>query len=238
MLEKNAEKIAVSLKESDLVLDVGGGAKPFNRANYMIDLIPYEKRGIFGSQDESVEHFSKESWIQRDLCSREPFPFKDKMFNFVICSHLLEDIRDPLWICQEIIRIGKRGYIETPSRLMESCRGVESPNYSGYWHHRWLVERLGHEIVFTAKFPLIDHSWKYHFPAGYYRALKEGKKFFYFFWDESFSYRESIFPFQPDGVPKDYESFVYKNQGRPSYRYQWQALKRSEKFFLSPRCRK
>ena len=202
MLKKNAEKIVASVKESDLVLDMGGGAQPFNRANYVMDLIPYEKRGIFGSRGKGVEYFSKESWIQRDFYSREPFPFKNKMFDFVICSHVLEDIRDPLWICQEVIRVGKHGYIETPSRLAESYRGVESPNYSGYWHHRWLVERVGHEIVFTAKFPLIDHSWKYHFPTSYYRSLKEEKNSFIFFGKIVSIIEKVFFPFSRTAYPK------------------------------------
>jgi hypothetical protein len=38
----------------------------------------------------------------------------------VICSHTLEDIRDPLWVCSEMIRIGKAGYIELP-------RGLQKP---------------------------------------------------------------------------------------------------------------
>lgn len=101
MLEQNVRRILSSLKESDLV----------------IDMMPYETRGRFGSQGGNREYFEKSSWIQRDICSHEVFPFRDKQFDFVICSHTLEDIRDPIWVCQEMNRMGKRGYIETPPRL-------------------------------------------------------------------------------------------------------------------------
>lgn len=219
MLEQNAKKILSSLKESDVVLDIGAWGQPFNRSNYVIDFMPYETRGYYGFQGGERQYFTKETWIQQDICSREPFPFRDKQFDFVICSHTLEDIRDPIWVCQEMNRIGKQGYIETPSRLTESCRGVESRQRSGYWHHRWLVEFQDNELIFNAKFPLIDQHWSYHFPAHFYRKISEEEKFMCFFWNDHFLFREQVFPFQPDGVVKDYESFVQRNGGRPSYRY-------------------
>lgn len=227
MFEQNARRILSSLKESDLVLDIGGWGQPFNRANYVIDIMPYETRGIFGYRGGDEPYFKKETWIQRDICSREPFPFRDKQFDFVICSHTLEDIRDPIWVCQEMNRIGKRGYIETPSRLTESSYGVESPKESGYWHHRWLIEAENNELVFMAKFPLIDHHWSYHFPAHFYRQLPEEKKFMCFFWNYEFSFREQVFPFQPEGVVNDYASFVRRHRGWPSYRYDLLRLRRS-----------
>ena len=219
MLEQNAEKILSSLKESDLVLDIGAWAQPFNRANYVIDFMPFETRGLFGSRGGTRECFTKATWVQRDICSREPFPFHDKQFDFVICSHTLEDVRDPIWICQEMSRVGKRGYIETPSRLLESTRGVELPTHSGYWHHRWFVELIDGELIFTAKFPLIDTHWKYHLPSHVYPKLKENEKFFCYFWQNHFRAREKVFPFQLDGVTNDYETFVSKHCGWPSYRY-------------------
>jgi hypothetical protein len=35
------------LQPSDVVLDIGGWAHPFNRANYVIDAAPYETRGYY-----------------------------------------------------------------------------------------------------------------------------------------------------------------------------------------------
>lgn len=210
MLEQNAKKILSSLKASDMVLDIGAWGQPFNRANYVIDFMPYETRGFLGSRGGEREYFTKETWIDWDICSRQPFPFQAKQFDFVICSHTLEDVRDPIWICSEINRIGKRGYIETPSRLTESSFGVESKKRSGYWHHRWLVEPQDNELIFTAKFQLIDQHWSYHFPAGFYEKLPEELKFMCFFWEHQFSFREQVFPFQQDGVTNDYASFVRK----------------------------
>ena len=47
MLEKNVQVVLGSLQETDVVLDIGGWACPFNRANYVIDTVPYDTRGFY-----------------------------------------------------------------------------------------------------------------------------------------------------------------------------------------------
>src|SRR3989344_1435762 len=96
MMKENNERILRTLSEKDLVLDIGGWAYPFNRANYVIDIHPYETRGFFGSQGGNKESFNKKTWIIHDISSKKKLPFKDKQFDFVICSQVLEDIRDPI----------------------------------------------------------------------------------------------------------------------------------------------
>jgi hypothetical protein len=54
---------------------------------------------------------------------------------------LLEDVRDPIWVCSELLRVSKAGYIEVPSRVCEQSLGVENPRHAGYYHHRWLVTK-------------------------------------------------------------------------------------------------
>jgi hypothetical protein len=158
MLEENVQKVLASLRPDDLVLDVGGWACPFNRAQWVIDAEPFETRGFYATfggprtQGGEKEWFSKDTWVQRDICDRTPWPFDDKQFDFVVCSNTLEDIRDPLWVCSEIVRVGKRGYIEVPSREWESCVGVERPGQAGLSHHRWLVEISGAKIRFMQKY--------------------------------------------------------------------------------------
>ncbi|MEW6482200.1 MAG: methyltransferase domain-containing protein [bacterium] len=145
MYSPNVGIVLSQIEEGDIVLDIGGWALPFNRANYVIDMMPYESRGSWkegytqGSQGGEREYFDRKTWIQRDICDRAPFPFKDKSIDYIICSHVLEDLRDPIWVCSEINRVGKRGYIEVPSRLVESSRGVE-PGIVGWSHHRWLID--------------------------------------------------------------------------------------------------
>ena len=80
-----------------------------------------------------------ETWVERDICDREPWPFADDQFDFAVCSHTLEDVRDPVFVCAELNRVARAGYLEVPSRLEEQSWGVIGP-YVGWSHHRWLVD--------------------------------------------------------------------------------------------------
>jgi hypothetical protein len=199
MYAPNDEKILDLLRPTDVVLDVGGWACPFNRANYVLDAEPYDTRGFYrtvglpGSQGGDKEYFARETWVRRDICAREPFPFPDKTFDFVICSHTLEDVRDPLWVCSELVRVGKRGYIEVPSRLAESSRGWESTRTAGLTHHRWLIDidPAAAHVRFLHKHHMIHADRRFSFPPSFYRNLSEERRVSWLFWDGAFTTSES-----------------------------------------------
>src|SRR3954469_2704253 len=112
MLAASTTRLLDLLADDAVVLDVGGWAKPFARADWVLDLMPYETRRALPE-----ERFSAETWLQRDVCDRDPYPFEEDQFDFVVCAQTLEDLRDPLWVCAEMQRIGRAGYVEVPSRL-------------------------------------------------------------------------------------------------------------------------
>jgi hypothetical protein len=47
MWKPNVSKILSLLNDGDVALDIGGRARPFKRANYVMDAEPYETRGYF-----------------------------------------------------------------------------------------------------------------------------------------------------------------------------------------------
>jgi 2-polyprenyl-3-methyl-5-hydroxy-6-metoxy-1,4-benzoquinol methylase len=152
----NALRLADELPPDAMVIDVGGGAGAFPRADWVIDALPFDQAGAGSSgnihkQMNIPPRYARERWIQADLCDRTPWPIADKQFDFAVCSHLLEDVRDPIWICSEISRIARAGYIEVPSRIEEQSRGVEHPRYCGYHHHRWLISLNGDTLEFRHK---------------------------------------------------------------------------------------
>src|SRR5690349_8377211 len=121
---EHAKRLLATIPGSARVLDVGGAAAPFPRADHVIDALPFEAAG--GGSNGNIDRllglparYSRERWVQWDLCDRRPWPFPDKSFDFAVCSHLLEDVRDPIWICSELQRVAKAGYIEAPSRVEE-----------------------------------------------------------------------------------------------------------------------
>jgi hypothetical protein len=66
---------------------------PFNRADYVLDLMPFETRGK--GQGPGREKFGPDTWIRLDAC-RDPLPFEEKSSKFAVCSHILKDTRDSL----------------------------------------------------------------------------------------------------------------------------------------------
>lgn len=177
MHEPNVQTLLSRLEPTDVVLDVGGWACPFNRAQWILDAQPFETRGFyrtFGgppSQGGEREWFSKETWVERDICAKDPWPFADDQFDFAICSHTLEDLRDPLWVCSELARVAKAGYVEVPSRAFESTMGVERPGQAGLSHHRWLIDIEPGRIRFLQKYHLIHGERRFHLPPSYRARL-------------------------------------------------------------------
>jgi len=143
------------LPESALVLDVGGWAASDPRADWVIDIGSFATRGYYATSLGDVaigsERVTHASWVVQDISDPEPWPFDDGMFDYVICSHTLEDIRDPIRVCREIVRVGRAGYIETPGAATEVTRGIESPLWCGWHHHRWLVSKEAGGLSFLFK---------------------------------------------------------------------------------------
>jgi len=145
------EMVKKYIPEDALVLDVGGCYAPYARANWIIDYLPFSSVNMSQIKGGGKVRFSEKTYISHDICSREPWPFKDKQFDFCICSHVLEDIRDPIWVCSEILRVSKAGYIEVPSRFWESTHNSEFRGLAGNSHHRWVIDLFEGKLRFTLK---------------------------------------------------------------------------------------
>ena len=211
MLRTSATRILERLRPEDLVLDVGAWGRPFTRANWVLDLMPYETRGLYGRDGPDNERFNADTWMVRDICDREPWPFADGLFDFVVCSHTLEDVRDPVWACGEIQRVGKAGYIEVPSRLEEQSYGFQGP-WVGWGHHHWLVDVGERSIEFVFKHHVVHGRESDHFPAGFQETLSDEQRVETLWWEGSFDYRERVFTSAEELYPY-LADFVRRNSG-------------------------
>jgi hypothetical protein len=159
----------------------------------VIDLLPYESRGLYDYDIASVEErFDATTWVERDICRREPWPFVDRQFDFVACAHTLEDVRDPIWVCEELQRVGRAGYIEVPSRLEEQSCDVEGP-WVGWSHHRWLCDVLDDRIRFVHKPHFLGAAPEFHLSAAFHAELGPEARVEQLWWTESFGAGERIF---------------------------------------------
>jgi hypothetical protein len=200
MLDSSRERLLESLDNDAVVLDIGGWADPFNRADWVMDMMPFESRGLYERsgwverRDEEPPRFTEDTWIQRDICHREPYPFEDGQLDFVICSQTLEDVRDPVWVCSEAARIGRAGYIEVPSMLEELSYGFRGP-FVGWEHHRWLidVDQQARRIEFSFKEHGLGARPDSHFPAGFRDGLSEHERVSTLWWEGAFTATERVF---------------------------------------------
>lgn len=209
MLPAALERVERDLPDDALVLDVGGWAKPLARADWVIDVMPYETRGMLGRDGDGDERFSSSTWVVRDICDREPWPFEDGQFDFVVCSHVLEDVRDPLFVAAELQRVARAGYVEVPSRLDEQTWGVQGP-WVGWGHHHWLIELHGDRFDFLFKPHIIHWREDFWFPKAFHDTLTPELKVETLWWEGSFEARE-VLRFAPGELDADLAGFVSRH---------------------------
>ncbi len=208
ILRSNLPRLRELALAAGRVLDIGGWYQPFNLATHVVDLCPYATRRVHEALDpEDAERFTAETWLVADVCGG-PLPFPDKSFDFVFCSHLLEDVRDPIAVCRELNRLGRAGYIETPSRLREifskerlfhwrAARG-NVPEI-GFYHHRWFVEAAGNHLRFTPKTTaLLQDRRHYLTRADTGRKLSEAESGLGLFWEGGFTFEEVFIDVRDD----------------------------------------
>jgi hypothetical protein len=212
MLPENRSRILAALADDDLVLDVGGWAQPLARADWVLDLMPYETRGLYGEADPEPERFSADTWVVHDICDREPWPFADDQFDFVVCSHTLEDVRDPVWVCSELNRVARAGYIEIPARSEEQTRGVHGP-WVGWSHHHWLVDVVDERVEFVLKPHLLHGRSEFWVDGQWLDEQSPAAKVSSLFWEGSFDYAERIF-YEPEDL-HSYLDSVFDLYGAP-----------------------
>lgn len=111
------ERVAWSLRRlhcpvpaSALVLEVGSGGNPYARANVLLD----------GYEDTRQRHWAPLVADRSTVLGFvERLPFRDKAFDFVIASHVLEHSTQPEQFLGELQRVAHAGYIEVPDAFME-----------------------------------------------------------------------------------------------------------------------
>lgn len=144
----------VTEQDFDRVLDVGGAEKPLRAATHVLDIVPYERRRQDEGRGPLPERFTEATWFEWDA-SVKPWPFHSNWFDYVWCCQVVEDIRDPLGVCKEMMRVGKAGFISTVHRSYES-NVVQYDGVVGYHHHRWLIEADEEKgVTFTFKSPIL-----------------------------------------------------------------------------------
>lgn len=134
------------------ILDVGGAAGPYGGASHILDILPYDPDRLTSNAWGRVGcGWSSSHYTSFDLCSTRRWPFPDKSFALGLCSHALEDLRDPLPALAEMGRVCQQLLIVAPSRLVEQTYGVDHPRFAGFAHHPWMVTHERDRLCFRRK---------------------------------------------------------------------------------------
>ena len=81
------------------------------------------------------ENYPEKDFVIHDV-NDSKLPFEDKEFDFVFASHILEHVSDPMGFISEMVRVGKKGYIEVPTPLADNLVSGDDWGERG---HKWWV---------------------------------------------------------------------------------------------------
>ncbi len=96
-----------------------------------------------------AEFYKDKSFVK---ITEKKLPFQDKEFDFVIASHVIEHIEDISYFLNELSRIGKRGYIEVPSRLEDNL--VFENKKDHLWH--LIFDDVGNQLKVFPKIQYLE----------------------------------------------------------------------------------
>ena len=115
-------------------------------------------------------------------------------------------------VCKEIQRVGKRGYIETPTIWIECQYDVDQeldPSlYPGYHKHRWLVKIDNDgllfipKLIYLASLHFVDQE-KSQFYRQFHRIWTQP-----FFWEGQFNFDVMRYPWTKDLIQRLETYFV------------------------------
>lgn len=135
-------RIAIPVGPDGLVLDVGSGDKPSWRADVLLDRYPDD---AFAGQRSGTGR----TRVDRPLFDADAadMPFADGVFDYAICSHVLEHVTDPVGVVRELTRVARAGYIEVPEA--SASKIVDFPSH--LWWCRLDESTTPPTLVFEAK---------------------------------------------------------------------------------------
>ncbi len=119
------------------VLDIGCGYRANENASVVADV-----------QDLS-DFYKNKNFIKVE---EKRLPFKNKEFDFVIASHVIEHVDDFEFFIKELERISNKGYIELPSRLADNLV-FENKNDHIWW---FTYDDLNNQIIASKRNQLVD----------------------------------------------------------------------------------
>jgi len=120
LIKRTSKKYIDNLLQNNTtwnILDIGCGYNANKFAKVICDV-----------QDLS-NHYKDKKFIR---LTEKKLPFKDKEFDFVVASHVMEHVEDVDSFIKELERVSKKGYVELPTKLEDNL--VFENKKDHLWH--------------------------------------------------------------------------------------------------------
>jgi len=120
LIKRTSKKYIDNLLQNNTtwnILDIGCGYNANKFAKVICDV-----------QDLS-NHYQDKKFIR---LTEKKLPFKDKEFDFVVASHVMEHVEDIEFFIKELERVSKKGYVELPTMLEDNL--VFENKKDHLWH--------------------------------------------------------------------------------------------------------
>jgi hypothetical protein len=118
----------IEIGKADFVIDIGGGHRPFWRADLIVEKFPFDQ----DLHRNQPMQFPRVPVIKADAVT---LPIANGGCDLVFASHIIEHLPDPARFVAEIKRCSRRVYLEFPSRKRELM--------FAWSFHPWLIEPVG-----------------------------------------------------------------------------------------------
>ncbi len=199
----------IHINDSDLVLEIWPGWSPFYRSDMLFDRFYWSEESHMQTWWTGIVA----NWKPLLISSHPNLPFRDKVFDYVICSHVLEHIpiHEFSHFMSEMFRVAKSWYIEFPSIFYEKL--------FHFWVHKniiFLSEKENRLLIvekeryFTPEVDFYHEKMRIFLSELPFAIILILYKEFFFIWYEFHGYIEYQ-ECELSTVPKEYYPVHTKN---------------------------
>ena len=119
------------------ILDIGCGFTPNKNATVIAD------------KKDFSNFYKEKKFVQ---IKNKILPFKDKEFDYVIASHVIEHVDDFKFFIKELERISNKGYIELPTRFGDNLV-FENKNDHIWW---FIFDDIDNKLIVSKKNQIVN----------------------------------------------------------------------------------
>ena len=170
------------------LLDVGGAAG-VRIPEYTTHILDFQPEKL---KDDNVYKFGGDMEIMDTWLPIFDYVNNHGKFDFVVCTHTLEDLNAPLQVILNMFKITNAGLIAVPTKYIETKKWEGNygtcSGYMGYHHHRWIYTIKDRVFCGYPKMGLMENvNFSFASSTAYNNRYNDLQTECAFLWEESFA---------------------------------------------------